>query len=86
MKQFANSTLPTLEKHLDRAKEIQQMLGGASPQGTSGRSSESSGSDSDKSKKTPGASGSTGSGTSRRSVADSSVKQAFRPCSRAPQP
>jgi putative membrane protein len=63
VKQFASSTLPTLEKHLDRAKELQQMLGGGSPKGTSGRSPESSSSDRDKSEKAPGASGSSGSGT-----------------------
>jgi len=63
VKQFASSTLPTLEKHLDRATELQQTLSGGSPQGTSGRSSQPSGSDRDTSKKTPGAPGSSGSGT-----------------------
>jgi putative membrane protein len=60
VKQFASSTLPVLEKHLDRAKELQQLLGGSSPRGTSGRSPDTGSSDRDKSTKTPGA---TGSGT-----------------------
>jgi putative membrane protein len=63
VKQFASSILPTLEKHLERAKEIQQMLGSGAPQGTSGQSSKPGDSDRDKSRTTPGAAGSSGSGT-----------------------
>jgi putative membrane protein len=39
VKQFASATLPTLQKHLQRAQEIEQIVGGGSPRGTSGSGS-----------------------------------------------
>ncbi len=42
VKQFASSTLPTLEKHLKRAQEIEQIVGGETARGTSGSSSTAS--------------------------------------------
>jgi putative membrane protein len=42
VKQFASSTLPTLEKHLSRAKEVEQLLGSGSARGTSGSSTSGS--------------------------------------------
>jgi putative membrane protein len=44
VKQFASATLPTLQKHLQRAQEIEQIVGGSSTRGTSGASSGASGS------------------------------------------
>jgi putative membrane protein len=67
VKQFASSTLPTLEKHLQRAQEIEQIVGGGTARGTSGSSSTAS---DEHGKKKPttspkGAhSGTSGSGTS----------------------
>jgi putative membrane protein len=46
VKQFASATLPTLQKHLQRAQEIEQIVGGTSgsTRGTSGTSPAASGS------------------------------------------
>jgi putative membrane protein len=58
VKQFASSTLPTLEKHLKRAQELEQIVGaGGTAKGTSGTSPE------DKPKKGTSPSGASGSGT-----------------------
>jgi len=59
VKQFATATLPTLQKHLQRAQEIEQLIGGAggSARGTSGISPGTTGSK-------PAGSGTTGSGAS----------------------
>jgi putative membrane protein len=59
VKQFASSTLPTLEKHLKRAQELEQIVGaGGTAKGTSGTSSPE-----DKPNKGTGPSGTSGSGT-----------------------
>jgi putative membrane protein len=55
VKQFASSTLPTLQKHLDDAKDIHGKLMGQGPRGTSGTKD-----------KSPGASGSSGTTTPPR--------------------
>jgi putative membrane protein len=58
VKEFASSTLPTLEKHLKRAQELEQIVGaGGTAKGTSGTSPE------DKPKKCTSPSGASGSGT-----------------------
>ncbi len=68
VKQFASSTLPTLEKHLQRAQEIEQIVGGETARGTSGSSSTAS-DDHGKKKATTGSkstgshSGTSGSGS-----------------------
>jgi len=81
VKQFASSTLPTLEKHLSRAQEIEQTVGGGSgAKGTSGKSTtgastgQSSGTSksSTGSKTTPGAKGSTGGSGSHGSTGSGS--------------
>jgi len=64
VKQFASSTLPTLEKHLKRAQELEQIVGaGGTAKGTSG--SEPTSGASERPKNGTGAhSGTSGSGTS----------------------
>ena len=63
VKQFASSTLPTLEKHLQRAQEIEQIVGGGTARGTSGSSSTAS-DDHGKKKATTGSKAAAHSGTS----------------------
>ena len=60
VKQFASSTLPTLEKHLSRAQEIAQTVGGGSDsaKGTSGKGTTAG------TKKSTHGSGTSGSGAS----------------------
>jgi len=60
VKQFASSTLPTLEKHLSRAQEIAQTVGGGSDsaKGTSGKATTTG------TKKSTHGSGASGSGAS----------------------
>jgi putative membrane protein len=60
VKEFASSTLPTLQKHLRRAQEIEQTVGGGTAKGTSGSSS-STGDNGHGKANTGGATGSKGS-------------------------
>lgn len=62
VKQFAASTLPVLQKHLDDAKDIHGKLMGQGPRGTSGTKDKEN--DREREPKPPSTSGSSGSGSS----------------------
>jgi putative membrane protein len=71
VKQFASATLPTLQKHLARAQEIEEIVGATSGS-TRGTSGSSPGAGSDQTKPPAGSSGTgSGSGSGSGSGADS---------------